>query len=668
MMRAVFLLVFILMMVPTDVLSLEKDYRSELDIHGRVNEVSISPDNRIWLTTALGNTYYTNGIRENWKYGPLQLTKKDEYKWDLSASFDRARFFTEKIGFISGYISKKQYGPQDGIYRTTDGGKSWEYVSYGGNEWIYDAVATPLGEAWMAGSKGVIHYSKDFGQTWEERAGPFGPDGRVRSIFMKDSSHGIVGALHNEMAITQDNCHSWTKIETPLDQKMYEPDKEGNSDNRIEKVVLYRDHIVVNQNGKVFQSSRESLRWKNFDGVNLIDFGIDLKRNILYGITDKLQVVTFDLELKPILLQQSTLYAPPLDIKCQEGNVFILDQNYGVYQISDKDFVFTYPLMDERSTPDLKVRKYGNVFWGLSTFHIYASDDFGLNWYRLGWTHFPIRDFLIRNPEHLIIWDGHGHNMEFASRTGLLSPIKNLENYDVIEMIPTRQAWIAYGGMQYETSYRIEIARSFFPGQFSGSLPQGFVFLSRDRGVTWNCIDKWTEGGVANLFVDKNENMVLYSYLGSIRKLEKKDTMYQAANVLLATEQNRNQVPYVQESYGFYFADEKVGYVNGWTDHIGYACFKTKDGGIAWSKIPDDEFSSGRVIPYAERHIIATPDSLCLLSGSDKTPVFNLKEYDGNSDSRIIDVSLADNSDILVRTSKNEYFLFDARAKVWKKL
>lgn len=43
-----------------------RDYRAALDIRGRITEISVSPDEHIWLATATGNLYYANGIDADW--------------------------------------------------------------------------------------------------------------------------------------------------------------------------------------------------------------------------------------------------------------------------------------------------------------------------------------------------------------------------------------------------------------------------------------------------------------------------------------------------------------------------------------------------------------------------------------------------------------------------
>ena len=85
-----------------------KDRRAELDIKGRVNEISISPDEKIWLTTAIGNTYYTNNIDSTWHYGKPLIEKKEDDFGIGNPHLDRISFFNNDTAILTGYISYTQ--------------------------------------------------------------------------------------------------------------------------------------------------------------------------------------------------------------------------------------------------------------------------------------------------------------------------------------------------------------------------------------------------------------------------------------------------------------------------------------------------------------------------------------------------------------------------------
>jgi hypothetical protein len=152
-------------LLTTTVLGQNRDTRAELEITGRINEISVAPNEKIWFTTAIGNTYFTNSIDSNWHYGygkPL-LKAEDDYGFD-HPYFDRVSFFNNDTAIITGYISHSEKGlEKNGYYRTTDAGESWELLNYGGNSWIYTVFVDETGNVWMGELPKQLYYSNDFG-------------------------------------------------------------------------------------------------------------------------------------------------------------------------------------------------------------------------------------------------------------------------------------------------------------------------------------------------------------------------------------------------------------------------------------------------------------------------------------------------------------------------
>lgn len=642
----------------------EKDYRGELEIYGRVSELSIKPNGQIWLSTAVGNTYHTDSVTGNWKYGSLQLKPKNSDDVFGTPGLDRISFFNNEIGIITGYISDKSSNKHDKIFRTVNGGKNWNMLSFGGDEWIYDVFVSSHGHAWMGGSGGNLYYSGDFGKTWTNKTPPFNNSTRTSSIFMQDSGFGVVGALHNGIKITQDHGKTWDAIETPLDQKKYKKAKSGYSDDRINKIVLYGDHFIVNQNGYIFYTEVARIDWKAIKGTSLVDFTLDRENDVLYGIDEELRIIRIDKELRNTIFNSIPLKSNPLDIKAINGMVYVIDGQYMVYEISNKHFVNSYPLTDQHVTRDInRIKKHNHILWGVTDNNIYNSDDFGKRWYRLGYTNFAVRDFIIKNDNEIILWDGHGNNYTFNKKEATLKEIADFKDHDVIQIIKKDGVWVAYGGMQYETTQRVDVSRTFFGGQFRGSRNYGFVFTSRDKGNHWTLIDKWEEGGVANCFVDNNSNIYLYSYLGSIRRINIKSKSIKSENLLIATRMNSNKVPYFQESRGFYFTDNNVGYVNGWTHWLGNSSYKSENGGGSWSKIKNKTFPYSHVLPMEKLNIVNTNAEVYKLDSlGEKALLFKLSGKIGK-ESYIADISKDNKDNILIRTSNKKLYLCNLNSK-----
>src|SRR4051812_41522542 len=55
---------------PGLLLAQPRDTRAELVVDSAADELSISPDSRLWLTSAMGSTYHTDGVGQPWHYGP----------------------------------------------------------------------------------------------------------------------------------------------------------------------------------------------------------------------------------------------------------------------------------------------------------------------------------------------------------------------------------------------------------------------------------------------------------------------------------------------------------------------------------------------------------------------------------------------------------------------
>lgn len=156
------------------------------------------------------------------------------------------------------------------VYKTSNGGKDWKAIKFNGDSWIYTATHFEDGHIWMGGSDEYIHYSKDYGETWERLNKPFIPNTRILSIFMKNDTIGIVGGHSNGLAITYDNWKTTTQIPTPLEQGKYKIIKNSSRD-RVENIALLDSIILIDQNNYIYCSKINSINWKEFN-VPVRDF------------------------------------------------------------------------------------------------------------------------------------------------------------------------------------------------------------------------------------------------------------------------------------------------------------------------------------------------------------------------------------------------------------
>jgi photosystem II stability/assembly factor-like uncharacterized protein len=626
------------------------DPRPELDIYGGVDELSSTPSGRLWLATRAGHTYHADDLTADWIEGSLLLDEGELLS--VSHPIDRITFFTDEIGFASGYLSTEEYGPEDKIFRTEDAGRTWHAVDFGDSEWIYDVFSRENGEAWMGGSEGSFLYTNDFGRTWNKRSSPF-KSMRTNVIYMEDSNLGVVGALDNGIKVTRNNGRRWKKIPTPLDQGRYSPPDNDHSDHRITRIGVFHGILLVRQDGRVFHTSKETINWQDIASAKLIDFRVEPKTNRLIGITRERQVVELNERLEPRLLSPLNINAYPVDISLVGGKVYVLDEHHGIYEISGTGTRFSFPLTALGTKPNIAVaRKHGDYLWGATQYHLYISTDLGETWCRVGQVHFSIRGFVTKTPDQVIIWDGHGNNALFDRTHTTTTVLTDFGDDDVVQILKSDSLWIAYGGMQYETTHRIEVARTYFGGQFRGSKDNGFVYVSKNLGETWTKIDEWTNRGVAKVFRASSGDIYLLSYLGSVRRLTPKDNGYEPHDLIAATNENREAVPYVEEAQALYFADEKTGYLGGWIHHIGNRYFKTEDSGISWKSIDEGEFPYVGMVEATNGYFAFTPSELTYLQGQRRQPVPAARQEVSEPGEGISDLSVDEAMRPLLEISK----------------
>lgn len=626
------------------------DPRRELRIEGRVNELSWSPAGPIWLTTATGNTYVADRLGGDWKEGTLQLGSKDDR---IGTSIDRITFFDANTAVATGHFRGIEDMP-DPIYRTTDAGRSWQPVSSGTDEWIYDVFTNNAGEGWMGGSSGSFLHSSDAGRTWEARTAPFDQSTRTHTIFMASSTAGYVGALHDAIRRTTDGGSTWRDVPTPFQQGRYPKLRNDQRQHRIENIAMAEGLLVVEQEGRVFRSAPDRVDWKAFV-PELVTFAVDRSTGRMVGVTKDLWLVQFDASLAATRLADEPLRSRPLSVQSVGGTVMVLDENYGIYRVAEGRLEFGYALRSSGpTTPMGHVRRRGDVLWGATTHHVYNSRDQGESWCRVGEVSFDIDGFAVKDEDRILLWDGHGTNALFDRRSGRVHAVAGLGADDVIDVLTLPGLWVAYGGRQFETAGRVEVSRTFFGDQFRGIRENGFVRISRDSGDTWTRIDEWREGGVARAFVAPDGDLVLLSYLGSVRRLDRSEHGYRATNLIVATERNRDGVPYVERADALYFADDRTGYVSGSTHWLGDKAFKTTDGGRTWRPIPGAEFPYRNLVPVRKGYVASDARGVVLLRAAGAEPVVAASPVLTGPKSFVSDLSLDDSGRILVEVSSEE--------------
>jgi len=399
----------------TTVFGQTQDRRAELDIHGRVNEISVSPDEKIWLVTAIGETYFTNSIDSNWHYGKPLFEKTDDYSFN-SPNLERISFFNNDTAILTGYISssKKEFN-KNGYYLTNDAGKTWKLLDYGGNSWIYTIHTDKQGNAWMGGLSKELYYSNNFGKNWTTLKLPYKSSDRTYGIYMSDSKNGIASSDHNEIITTEDNWKSVTHIKTPLDHKKYRPDESrGYVDNRISKIIIWNNYIVVNQYGLIFYSDAKNIEWKSFP-IAIVDFEIDSDSKKLYAVTHSLKIISLTTPTDFQTLTDKRLSGFPIDIKVVNHSLFLVCNEYDIYKVNEQGVTLSFLYTTDKNISEPRIIKQGEkLTWGINGNQIYLAEGRQQDWFRENAIEFNISDFMLLNDSLAILWDGTKNNYLYS--------------------------------------------------------------------------------------------------------------------------------------------------------------------------------------------------------------------------------------------------------------
>lgn len=398
----------------------QKDYRALLKMRGGTSEFNISKDSTFWIATKTGDTYYSDGFGKPWHYGNFKTSELEPISGRL---FERASFFNRDTGYISGFIQKNS--KQDFIYWTKDGGKNWEEVNFGKSSWIDANFFDYNGHAWMSGSSQLIYYSHDFGRTWTafDKIEPT-TNMRISSIYFSDTARGIVGDFWNRIYITNDNCKTWQKITSPLDQKKYKNYHKG-ARPEIQKAERFGEYLMVNQQGHIFYTKVDTIEWNELK--NVIDFEYDNKNRQVYVVTSDLKVGILGATFNQTWASTEELFSSPICLRVFNGSLYAWNR-YQLYRINPHKFevlpVYTNDQPIEK--PTLTAKATYKV-WGASGSEIFQSEDFGKTWYRIAFLPFYMGNFKPITDNEAIVSDGE------LSKSYLLS-VTN----DSVKILPYR--------------------------------------------------------------------------------------------------------------------------------------------------------------------------------------------------------------------------------------
>jgi hypothetical protein len=306
-------------------------FAAKLPIRGGTEGFAISGNEKIWIATKTGNTYFTEKLGKLWHFG--NFGSKNKMDIISGQTFDRINYINDSILIISGFIQEN--GKQNFIYRSTNDGANWNKVIFGKSSWIDAFYSNGKGKIWMSGSSQLIYYSNDYGKTWKE-FDKVEKKGNLRFStihFSKNDSIGLFGSFWNVIYKTTDNCQTWEKIPTPLSQKKYSRlSKKDRPD--IRKIRIFNEYFIVNQQGRIYYTKTDSINWIRMPDV--IDFEVTKNRKTIYLVNKDLSVQAFNNELKSVWKSSKELDKLSL-IETQNNNLYVFTYN-NIYRINKNEF------------------------------------------------------------------------------------------------------------------------------------------------------------------------------------------------------------------------------------------------------------------------------------------------------------------------------------------
>lgn len=186
------------------------------------------------------------------------------------------------------------------IFRTSDGGKSWDRQDAGTKRPFLAMSCLDPKTAWVAGKEGIVYHTADGGRSWKQQDTK--SNRHIFALQFANPQRGHAAGDYGAMVHTEDGGTTWTAQQVPEEVKL--PDSALDTGVQPGDVNLYGlsygddDHVwVVGEFGIVMASSDGGLTWhQQHTPVESTLFGVrflDAKRGFAVGI-DSVILVTED--------------------------------------------------------------------------------------------------------------------------------------------------------------------------------------------------------------------------------------------------------------------------------------------------------------------------------------------------------------------------------------
>jgi hypothetical protein len=295
--------------------------------------LAANKNGQLAITTMSGEVAFAGPGNENWRKTFVDQTVNGPSE---NVKIYNICYFNADTAFVSGVVYNGYRSEE--IYHTVNGGKTWQRVKFGSEGPIDAAAFLDNGQAWLSVGCKDIAYTKDYGFTWTRLTVPYDSTDkghRFSRIFFNKRA-GIIGSRWNKLAYTNDNCKSWTIIPTPFNQGIH---RAGDGGMPINKVAIFKDYLLVQQEDKVYYSDLHRIQWKPLPEYK--DFYTDPENSVLYFMGNSGTLIKCDEELHPVLSIDNI--SEPFFITCKYGSLYALGRRK-LWQINASNQLVETPL------------------------------------------------------------------------------------------------------------------------------------------------------------------------------------------------------------------------------------------------------------------------------------------------------------------------------------
>ncbi|MEJ2882267.1 hypothetical protein WAE59_12915 [Pedobacter sp. GR22-6] len=505
--------------------SSQNPYLAKLAISGTVGEMNISSGGDVWVATAAGKVYYRSKTDQLWRENNISATD-DELS---SNHFERISSFSDATMILSGFLQND--GKEDFVFRTEDQGKTWNKVRFGESSWTDGAYFSKSGKAWMTGSSQYIYYTDDCGKTWRtfDKIEKTGNLRLVAVHFKQDGKTGLFGSTWNSLYLTSDNCKTWNKIPTPLDQDKYVRLSEANHPD-IRKVRFLGNHYIIRQEGGVFITKSAQIEWQRLNDV--VDFEVTEAGN-LYTLQKDRSVRLYDPEFSMLWKSEKKMEDHAFSIAVKGERLYALTLNQ-LYQISPEEFECSALLTNKEAipTPELKLR-VGNDDYGFQGKDVLKYDADKHKWFRYMELNFVVTNAVMLNNKLLISDETYNRFFELNLVGMSLTAAKLPSDLINLKANPVVSLHIEFGsrGCFHQSNAIKSFTRSGNSFQSDKSPTKGPILPKLPSGIPANVVDSL----VNFIHTDKKDQITI-----SDLKLSKQDVAQFKASIGKLAKKIRN--------------------------------------------------------------------------------------------------------------------------------